>query len=303
MNCSRRSNIEKLTASLARGAALELYLTPKPGLVDLADSGSHADLSLEIMERSVGYISEYLQEIKASLVEGEPFESQKVIAVRAEQRLYDNLGTNTHKGYIFLSGMLLIASWHAAEPTEYSVRSTLSSLSSDFFRIREEHLSNGHVVRQKFNAGGIIHESVNGFPTLFEEALPAFRKTMALHGCFRTASFAMLARLMQTVEDTTTLHRAGPLGLSRVKRDGRRLEQIIAGGDDYVAWLEELNRYYIRMNMTIGGIADMLGLAYGCLLASGEVAEMDGVFSSNSADLVADTDLQAFAIKDAPVLY
>ena len=128
MNCLRLSNIEKLTAALARGAAMELYLTPKPGLVDLADSGSHTDLSLEIMERSVGYISEYLDEIKISLTSNESFECQRLIAVRAEQRLYDNLGTNTHKGYIFLSGMLLIASWHAANQDEEAVRSTLSAM-------------------------------------------------------------------------------------------------------------------------------------------------------------------------------
>lgn len=257
---------------------MELYLTPKPGLVDLADSGSHTDLSLEIMERSVGYISEYLDEVKTSLVSNEPFECQRLIAMRAEQRLYDNLGTNTHKGYIFLSGMLLIASWHSAGQDEESVRSTLSAMSREFFNTRDAHVSNGHKVRQKYNAGGIIQESINGFPTLFEEALPAFREASVLHGCFRTASFAMLARLMQTVEDTTTLHRGGQIGLSRVKRDGRRLEQVVADGGDYTLFLQGLNCEYIRMNLTIGGIADMVGLAYGYLLACGKISEADSVF-------------------------
>lgn len=256
---------------------MELYLTPKPGLVDLADSGSHPDLSVGIMERSVGYITEYLEEIKNSLIANEPFDCQREIAVRAEQRLYDNLGTNTHKGYIFLSGMLLIASWNSTSPDEDSVRTTLSSMSMIFFNTRDEHVSNGHKVRQKYNAGGIIHESINGFPTLFEQALPVFRKATLQHGCFRAASFAMLARLMQTVEDTTTLHRAGPLGLSRIKRDGRKLEQVIDNGEDYVSHLRELNSTYIRLNMTIGGVADMLGLAYGCLLASGEIFEENGM--------------------------
>lgn len=272
MNCSRISELEKLAASLVKGAAMELYLTPKPGLVDLADSGSHSDLSLGVMERSIGYIAEYLNEVKASLISGEPFGCQKQIAIRAEQRLYDNLGTNTHKGYIFLSGMLMIARWHSESADERSVRLSLSSLSVDFFNNCEEHSSNGLKVRKKYNAGGIVHESVNGFPTLFEEALPAFRKAMTLHGCFRAASFAMLARLMQTVEDTTTLHRAGPLGLARVKRDGRRLEQIVGNGDDYIEHLTELNRIYIHLNITIGGVADMLGLSYGFLLSSGEIS-------------------------------
>ncbi len=291
MNCLRLSNIEKLTASLARGAAMELYLTPKPGLVDLSDSGSHTDLSLEIMERSVGYISEYLDEVKTSLVNNEPFECQRLIAVRAEQRLYDNLGTNTHKGYIFLSGMLLIASWHAPAEDEESIRFTLSTMSMDFFHSRDEHLSNGHKARQKYNAGGIIQESVNGFPTLFLEALPAFRNAYLLHGCFMTASFAMLSRLMQTVEDTTTLHRGGQIGLSRVKRDGRRLEQIIMDGGDYISFLQGLNREYIRMNLTIGGIADMVGLTYGYLLACGEIEEKDSIAYGLNLDPFSDESI------------
>lgn len=273
---------------------MELYLTPKPGLVDLADSGSHTDLSLEIMERSVGYIFEYLDEVKTSLISNQPFEYQRLIAVRAEQRLYDNLGTNTHKGYIFLSGMLLIASWHATAQDEESVRSALAEISMEFFNSRDEHLSNGHKARQKYNAGGIIQESVNGFPTLFQDALPAFRKAFLLHDCFRTASFAMLARLMQTVEDTTTLHRGGQIGLSRVRRDGRRLEQIILDGGDYTVFLEGLNSEYIRMNLTIGGIADMVALSYGYLLACGEISEADSTayglnFDSLSAESVCQT--------------
>ena len=83
----------------------------------------------------------------------------------------------------------------------------------------------------------------------------------------------MLARLMQTVDDTTTLHRGGPAGLARLKRDGRRLERLIAAGEDYPAFLCATNRAYIEMNLTMGGVADLLALAYGYLLASGEIDE------------------------------
>lgn len=70
-----------------------------------------------------------------------------------------------------------------------TVRSMLSTMSMEFFNTRDEHVSNGHKARQKYNSGGIIQESINGFPTLFEEALPSFRNAHLLHGCFRTASF------------------------------------------------------------------------------------------------------------------
>ena len=273
MHCSPTVQLERLATALAQGAALELYLTPKPGLVDLADRGSHPDLSLAIMERSVQLVGAYLDEQVRSLVAGEPFICQKNIAIRTERRLLDELGTNTHKGYVFLSGMLLIARWRAASPDENAIRRALSSLAGIFFRAGEEAASHGRLAREKYRAGGIVMESIHGFPSVFEQALPAFRASIIQKACFNEASFAMLARLMQTVDDTTTLHRGGPPGLARVKRDGRRLERMIAGGDDYVGYLREINRNYIRLNLTIGGVADMLGLAYGYLIADGSISE------------------------------
>ena len=272
MNCSAHFALETLARSLALGARLELHLTPKPGLVDLADCGSHPDLSVETMERSIEYVADYLEQTVASLVAGQPFAQQRAIGVVAEQRLLAELGTNTHKGFIFLSGMLLIARWHAASPDERAMRSALCALSEEFFSSADEQPTHGRQVRKKYQTGGIVVESINGFPSVFDQGLPAFRRAWLEHGCFETASFAMLGRLMQTVDDTTTLHRAGPEGLARVKRDGLALETIVAEGCDHLAFLRELNRRYVQANITIGGVADMIGIAYGVLLAGGEIA-------------------------------
>lgn len=269
MNYSNHSELENLALALARGASMELYLTPKPGLVDLVDSGSHPDLSVAVMERSIGVVAEYLKEIVLSLKSEEPFSCQKALAVQAEQRLYDELGTNTHKGYIFLSGMLLIARHHAGTSSKIAVRQALSSISAEFFSASATKGTNGDKARRKFNAGGIVREAVDGYPSLFEEALPAFGKALEQHRCVTTASFAMLARLMQTVDDTTTLHRAGLSGLEKVRRDGRVLETLIASGREFIPYLEELNRQYKHSNITIGGVADMLGIGFGCLLEQG----------------------------------
>lgn len=283
MNCSRLSEPERLAElahlarALAGGAALELYLTPKPGLVDLADRGAHRDLSLPLMERSLGIVAAYLDDLARSLAAGEAFARQREIGIAAERRMFGELGTNTHKGYVFLSGMLLIARRHAPAAGEQALRRTLAALASDFFAggeiTSDGRASHGRAARDRYGAGGIVHEAIRGCPALFEEALPAFRRTLAQRNCFRAASFAMLARLMQTVDDTTTLHRGGAAGLARLRRDGRQLERLIAAGDDPLAFLRATNRTYIRRNLTMGGVADLLALAYGVLLAGGEIAE------------------------------
>ena len=257
MRCSHRFTLESLAHALVQGVTLELYLTPKPGLVDLADCGSHPDLSVPVMERSIRIIENYLEELTESLDRGEPFYQQNLIGRRAEQQMFAQLGTNTHKGYIFLSGMLLIARQRARSAEARDLRSALSSLCDDFFSVGESQATHGQRAREQYNTGGIVMEALGGLPSVFEEALPAFRNAMKQHDCFITASFAMLARLMQVVDDTTTLHRAGSSGLARVKRDGRTLELQIASGEDYMRYLADLNRSYVGLNITMGGIADL----------------------------------------------
>ncbi len=271
------SELEALAAALVKGARLELYLTPKPGLVDLADSGSHADLSLTIMEQSIDQVAEYLDAMVGSLAAGEPFAAQRQIGLAAERRLLSTLGTNTHKGFIFLAGMLLIARRHAASGDEVAIRAALSALAGEFFAGGERAATNGQQARSKYGAGGIVAETLAGFPSIFAGALPAFRATRRQSGDFFAASLAMLASLMQTVNDTTTLHRVGEAGLAQVRRDGGELEQRVARGADCIAYLEERNRAYIAMNITMGGVADMLAIAYGCLIASGEIAADDEI--------------------------
>lgn len=279
MNCSSLIALDALAGALIEGARRELHLTPKPGLVDRVDCGSHPDLSFALMQRSLGLVADYLGEMVVSLKADEDFCAQRAIALRAERRLYAELGTNTHKGYIFLSGMLLIARHRAGSDEEGALRAQLAALCTDFFAGagNETSPTNGGRARQRFNTGGIVAEAMAGFPSVFAHGLPAYRAAWRhtpapAHERHDRASFALLARLMQVVDDTTTLHRAGPDGLARVKNDGARIERTIAEGGDYHALLIELNRDYVRANITIGGVADMLGISYALLIAGGEIA-------------------------------
>jgi triphosphoribosyl-dephospho-CoA synthase len=271
MNSSAITASVRLAASLAAGARLELYLTPKPGLVDLADNGSHPDLSFSLMERSLLLIEGYLELLLRSLQAGEPFREQVAIGKMTEERMLRELGTNTHKGYLFLSGLLLVAAWQAPAPDDRSVRNRIISLAELFFENSRPLATNGGQARGRFRSGGIVAEALAGLPALFDAALPAHTDALRRHGCVTKAAFAMLGRLMQTVEDTTSLHRGGEAGLARIRKDGRELEQIIAAEGDCIPFLEGLNREYIRRNLSMGGVADLLGLAHGWLIYRGQI--------------------------------
>jgi triphosphoribosyl-dephospho-CoA synthase len=274
MNSSHFAEIKRFAVALARGAGMELYLTPKPGLVDLMDCGSHPDLSLSRMEQSLLLLADYLGELVRSLIAGETFAHQAAIGMRTEKKMLATLGTNTHKGFLFLSGLLLVARWRCPSSGERQLRAETASLACEFFgEQRSVSATHGRQARARYGTGGIVQEAKNGFPSLFEEASPAYLQAFDRSGCCKTASFAMLGRLMQTVEDTTALHRCGPPGLERLKRDGRLIERIITAGGDCVPFLHAINREYVRMHLTMGGVADMLGLSYGYLTASGVLRE------------------------------
>ncbi|RNC65845.1 MAG: 2-(5'-triphosphoribosyl)-3'-dephospho CoA synthase [Desulfuromonadales bacterium] len=269
MNSSRVIEIEQFAQALVKGAAMQLYLTPKPGLVDMANHGSHPDLSLAVMERSLHIVADYLAELVRSLADGERFLCQAIIGRRAEAVMMDELGTNTHKGYLFLSGLLLVARWHSGTNDEQLLGKTVTHLAGQYFVDSDDQETNGHSARLRYGTGGIVREALDGLPSLFHCGVPSYLEALARTGCFTTASFLVLARLMQTVEDTTTLHRGGAMGLARLRRDGQFLERVIDEGDDYRACLTELNQEYVRMNLTMGGVGDMLGLTFGYLVAAG----------------------------------
>jgi len=264
-------HLEKLAQDLVRGAFLELYLTPKPGLVDLNDNGSHSDLSVDRMEASLQIVSCYLTDLSDALSNGESLAFQVRLGTAAERTMLRTLGTNCHRGYIFLSGMFLSASARMPSLEVPLLREEIAALATRFFARGEYESTNGSKARAEYRVGGIRKEALSGFPSLFEQALPAFRNELASGGNRGTAVYAMLGRLMQTVEDTTALHRCGAHGLKIVQEDGQTLERLVAERDDFLSFLSTRNDEYVEKNLTMGGVADLLALALAWLSHTGEL--------------------------------
>lgn len=265
------SDLKDLALNLVRGAFMELYLSPKPGLVDQYNSGSHPDLSLSRMEESLKIVSCYLFDLSRSIIGGSDFGDQVQLGTAAERMMLKTLGTNCHKGYIFLSGLFLSARSQAACGDERTLRYAVAHLACRFFDRTESWSSNGSRARSRFGAGGVKAEAMNGLPSLFGEALPAFRQEIASGGNRGSAAYAMLGRLMATVDDTTALHRCGSEGLKTVRDDGRMLQQLVAEREDFISFLAERNEHYVKKNLTMGGVADLLALAFAWLSHTGEL--------------------------------
>ena len=265
-----RSELRRLAHNLVRGACLELYLTPKPGLVDLNDSGSHHDLSINRMEASLAVVSDYLCRVAESLAQGEELAAQARLGVEAEQAMLERAGTNCHKGYIFLSGLLLAAAARSNGAGEAALSAAVADVAASIFARVPQGDSNGNRACDCYGARGIRGEALDGLPALFHEALPAFRRELTA-GNRGSAVYAMLGRLMATVEDTTALHRCGKEGLRTVREDGRALQLLVEQREDFMSFLSQRNEHYVSRNLTMGGVADLLALSFAWLSHTGEL--------------------------------
>jgi holo-ACP synthase CitX len=256
----------RLAGLLVEGARRELALTPKPGLVDLRDNGSHPDLSFALMTASIDLLPEYFDDLERAAppgpagsmtAEADLLDGCVAAGIRAERRMVERVGTNTHKGYIFLSGLTLLASGAGAD----RMRDEIARLAGRLVGNRPSGgSSHGALVRAGHGLGGVVREALNGLPSVFEHGLPALRSARLERAGAGAPLHRAMAVLMQVVEDTTAVHRCGLEGLDRLRADGRRLQELIDEGRAYSRWLEELNDDYRRLGLTMGGVADCLAL-------------------------------------------
>ncbi|GAB1535429.1 triphosphoribosyl-dephospho-CoA synthase [Geovibrio sp. ADMFC3] len=260
------ADLTHISDCLTAGAKAELDLTPKPGLVDAFDSGSHDDLSYAGMLLSVSLLPQYYQELAQEAINGADVAGLRRTGLEAEKRMIDICGSNAHKGYIFLSGLVLIACLSGG-----NLEDEIAKTARKFFA---ENLpeSNGETARKTYSTGGIITECLNGMPSVFKHALPAMEDEYKKNGCTKRTRFAGLAEIMQTAEDTTALHRCGAKGLKIIKEDGKELaERLIS--DTHVEWLQKRNRFYKEIRLTMGGAADLLAIGCSVMLLNDSIEE------------------------------
>ena len=181
---------ERLAACLVTGARVELALTPKPGLVDRHDNGSHPDLSFELMTRSIDLLPQYFDELIAGFAGRDPLPADGLgdrdpltaaalaacveVGRRAERRMLAEVGSNAHRGYIYLAGLSLLGA------IDGELRDGIRRVARASAPLRQSGAgvaeSHGAAVRARHALGGIEREALDGLPSVFDHALPALRE-------------------------------------------------------------------------------------------------------------------------------
>ena len=273
--CVQRAAAPGVTTpqAIGRAATLALYdelaLSPKPGLVTLVDNGSHADMDATTFMRSLFALRGYFPQIAALGQAGADFRSLERCGIAAESRMLAATGgVNTHRGAIFMIGLLCAAAGALArdgQPLQpAAVRATLCQRWGAALAARAQQAPTlpGGVVARKLGLRGASHEAAAGFPVLFDTAVPALAAAQARGLAPRLAWLDTLFHVMAALDDSNLALRGGLAGLRHAQSAARAF--IAAGGTaqpDALHVAAGIGREFVARRLSPGGAADTVAAA------------------------------------------
>jgi triphosphoribosyl-dephospho-CoA synthase len=250
-----------------RSLHAELVLYPKPGLVSPNDSGAHKDMDAATMMRGLVALRHYFVALAQAGERSAPLSELRRLGVAAETRMLEATGgINTHRGSIFSLGLLAAAAARARAlrlpVNALNLRETLAYWRNDLAVVgmaTQHPPSHGRWVAHNYGASGARGEARNGFPAVFERALPALQHAIASGADERAARLHAFFVLLSSVDDTNVLFRGGRTVLEKVQRsasDFLTMGSVFAAGWNRRA--ESLHRYCCAVGVSPGGCADLL---------------------------------------------
>lgn len=249
----------------------EVSTTPKPGLVDLRNTGSHRDMDVNTFRRSACALSGYFRECvrigMESACESPPdtFLLLRQAGVAAERAMYEATGgINTHKGAIFTLGILCGAAgrlwtgeaiWEPEKICDEVSSMTREAMEADW---AAGGSTAGIRLYSQYGIRGIRGQVADGLPAVSEIGLPAFRSYLESGLSRNEAGVRTLIHLIARVEDTNMIHRGGLLGARDGAAQARRLlSQAFTMSD-----VEQMDDRFMEANLSPGGCADLLAAVY-----------------------------------------
>ncbi len=250
----------------------EVHTTPKPGLVDRRNSGSHTDMDIDMFIASAKALEPYFRDCigigqdTANQAPEVTFSLLRKAGLSAEETMYRVTGgVNTHKGMIYSMGILCGALgrlWDAQESTvdisavfAECAKMAQAAACEDFEGT--DRSTAGLRLYQEQGLTGIRGEVADGFPSVEKISLPAYEDALSRGMCKNEAGLIALLHLIVHVEDTNLYHRGGKEGAAYAKETARDLLPYPT-----TAQLEEMDDAFIARNLSPGGCADLLAVTY-----------------------------------------
>ena len=265
------------TAQLACQALLyEVAATPKPGLVDRLNNGSHPDMDFFTFQASAAALWPYFETCAGigaetrHLSPEETFSSLRIPGMLAEgQMLRATGGVNTHKGAIFSLGILCAAlgrlGWDYADKPQLLLqecsRMAAGLVEKDYAGLTMESAkTTGQKLYMRHGITGVRGQAEAGFPAVLNAGLPKLEEGLAKGLSLNDAGCAALLAIMACAVDTNLIARSDYDTQQRIARETAAL----LAKDPYPGeeMLKRLDADFTEKNLSPGGSADLLAMTY-----------------------------------------
>ncbi len=272
-----------LCGGLAHAATLwEVYVAPKPGLVDRFGSGAHKDMDYGTFVKSALALAPFWKEQCLPGTEGlSPAEAfpllraRGVLMEKAMFRATENI--NTHKGLVFVLSLLLYGAGRSlfekgellpeaicargGACVEGMVETELEPLKK---KLPSRPLTHGERLYLEHGITGIRGEAERGFPALLQEGLPALENALHRGHSLHDAGLYALLHLMLAAEDSTVIHRGGYHFWNTEYREVLRkvLRREAPFSEEGKEALLDLDQRFSRHRISPGGAADLLSATF-----------------------------------------
>lgn len=253
----------------------EVRTTPKPGLVDKNNQGSHKDMGLRHFFASANALRPYFYAFAMKGLETrnsnpqDTFTAIRAIGKQAEAAMFAATGgVNTHKGAIFSMGLLCAAAgripphlWNPEILLNACAEMVKGIVSEDFSGITVETAKTpGEMLYVQYGISGVRGQAEAGFPAVLNVGLPTFKAALR-NGCnLNHAGCIALLHLIANTDDTNLIHRSSR---SRQQEICEEIHALLEK-DPYPALdiIKDLDQKFIAENLSPGGSADLLAMTY-----------------------------------------
>lgn len=275
MQYFRNRDREKIASSAMYSLIDEVHTTPKPGLVDRRNNGSHNDMDVRLFESSARALQPYFKrcvQIGQDTARRPPEETFPLLrdaGLQAEKAMLQATGgINTHKGAIYTLGILCGSVgrlWSAEKPIAdraeilaECARIVHTSVQKDLASAKGKTAGEQLYLQQGIR--GIRGEVADGLPSVRNIGLPRFQQFLADGFSENDAGAYTLLHLIANVADTNLYKRGGEAGAQWAAKAASELLSVAQ--HPAIRQIEALDDRFIARNLSPGGCADLLAVTY-----------------------------------------
>ena len=253
----------------------EVCTTPKPGLVDRNNRGSHKDMDIRHFFASANALRPYFCQCAETgylcrdLAPEECFEKLRALGKEAEKTmLCATGGVNTHKGAIFSLGLLCAAAGRLG-PDNFQADTLLKECAAmtcglvlrDFANITTANAATaGEKLYAQHQITGVRGQAEAGFPAVKNAGLPILKEALGKGLSLNDAGSIALLHLLTATDDTNLIHRSDRQTQLQIRAEVAQMLKKDPYPDK--AAIQALDEAFIQKNLSPGGTADLLALTY-----------------------------------------